>query len=61
MAIKRFNDVIDHTKPLLYVPLAMEQKRYPSCYEWVQDELREVEVPFIEMVIDSSDSETRGK
>ena len=48
-AIRRFNDVIDHTKPLLYIPLAMEQERYPSCYEWIQDELREVKVPFIEM------------
>lgn len=49
-AVKRFNGVIDHTKPLLYIPLAMEQERYPGCYEWIQDELREVDVPSIEMV-----------
>lgn len=49
-ALKRFNGVIDHTKPLLYIPLAMEQERYPGCYEWIQDELREVDVPGIEMV-----------
>lgn len=49
-ALKRFNDVIDHAKPLLYIPLAMEQERYSSCWEWIQDELREVEVPLIEMV-----------
>ena len=54
-AIKRFDEVIDHTKPLLYIPLAMEQERYPSCYEWIQDELREVNVPLIEMVTSADD------
>lgn len=48
--LKRFNEMIDRTKPLLYIPLAMERERYPGCYEWIQDELREVDVPRIEMV-----------
>ena len=25
--LKRFNEMIDHTKPLLYIPLAMERER----------------------------------
>ena len=49
-AIRRFNDVIDHTKPLLYVPLAMEPELYPSCFEWIKDEMRKVDIPGIEMV-----------
>ena len=49
-AIRRFNEIIDHNKPLLYIPLAMEREQYPGCYEWIQGELSEVQVPFIEMV-----------
>ncbi len=49
-ALKRFSDVIDRTKPLLYIPLAMERAQYPGCFSWIQDELREVKVPSIEMV-----------
>lgn len=49
-AIRRFNDVIDHTKPLLYVPLAMKPELYPSCFEWIKGEMREVNIPSIEMV-----------
>lgn len=41
--------IVDHTKPLLYIPLAMEGN-YESCQKWVQGELREVRVPAIEMV-----------
>lgn len=48
-ALKKFNDMIDHTRPLLYIPLAMQRERYPSCHEWIQDELREVNVSSIEM------------
>jgi len=49
-AVKRFNEVIDHTKPVLYVPLAMESERYPDCLEWIKGELSGVDVPGIEMV-----------
>ena len=49
-ATRRFSDVIDHTKPLLYVPLAMEPDLYPSCLEWIKDEMREVNITNIEMV-----------
>lgn len=49
-ANKRFNEILDHTKPLLYIPLAMERENYPSCLEWIKNELRHVNVPAIEMV-----------
>lgn len=49
-ANKRFHEVIDHTKPVLYVPLAMESERYPGCLEWIKGELSGVDVSGIEMV-----------
>lgn len=49
-ARKRFNEIIDHSKPLLYVPLAMESNMYDSCYEWINGEMRDVDIPAIEMV-----------
>lgn len=49
-ANKKLNEIIDHTKPLLYVPLAMESKKYPSCLEWIKGELKDVDIPKIEMV-----------
>lgn len=49
-ANRKLNDVIDHTKPILYIPLAMEKDKYDSCYEWIIGELKDVKVPHIEMV-----------
>lgn len=49
-ACRRLNDVIDHTKPILYLPFAMENADYDSCHEWVRGELWCVDVPDIEMV-----------
>lgn len=50
LANKKLNEVIDHTKPILYIPLAMEEDKYDGCYEWILGELKNVEVPYIEMV-----------
>ena len=36
----KFNAIIDHNKPLLYIPLAMESFKYDSCYEWITKELK---------------------
>lgn len=49
-ANKRLNEVIDHAKPCLYIPLAMEPEDYGSCYEWITGELKNVDIPSIEMV-----------
>ncbi|MBR5178786.1 MAG: C-GCAxxG-C-C family protein [Lachnospiraceae bacterium] len=51
-ANKVFNSVIDHEKPLLYIPLAMDEADHPydDCLEWIKGELADVEFPYIEMV-----------
>lgn len=52
---KRLNEVIDHNKPILYIPLAMQSESYLSCYEWIKGELKDVDVPNIEMVTSAND------
>lgn len=52
---KRLNEVIDHNKPILYIPLAKQSESYPSCYEWIKGELKDVDVPNIEMVTSATD------
>lgn len=49
-AYKKLNEIIDHNKPLLYIPLAMKSEKYDSCYEWITGELSNVEVTRIDMV-----------
>lgn len=52
LANQKLNEIIDHVRPLLYVPLAMDEYEHPydSCYEWIQGELANVDIPSIEMV-----------
>lgn len=50
LANKKFGEVIDHTKPLLYVPLAMKEERYPSCLEWITKEMSSIGITNIDMV-----------
>ena len=49
-ALQRLNEVIDHDLPCLYIPLAMEEDKYDDCYAWIRGELRNVNIPAIEMV-----------
>ena len=49
-ANKRLNEVIDHSKSCIYIPLAMEEDMYDSCYEWIRGELKDVDIPAIHMV-----------
>ena len=51
-ANKKLNEIIDHSKPLLYVPLAMDESDHPydSCYEWITGELSQVQLSGIDMV-----------
>lgn len=49
-AYKKFNEEINHDKPLLYIPLAMQSDRYDSCYKWITEELKNIDVPRIDMV-----------
>lgn len=51
-ANKKLNEIIDHSKPLLYIPLAMDEGDHPydSCYEWICGELAQVQLVGIDMV-----------
>lgn len=49
-AMDRFGQIIDKSKPLLYVPLAMESCRYSSCLEWITNEMKIINFSNIEMV-----------
>lgn len=52
LANKKLNEIIDHNKPILYVPLAMDENKHPydNCFDWVKNELKNVNVNHIEMV-----------
>jgi len=56
-AYRHFADVIDSTKPLLYIPLAMERTQYPDCYRWITAELTHLHLPGIKMVQSASELE----
>lgn len=49
---KEINKIIDHNKPILYVPLAMDETihSYDSCFEWIKEEVSVIDVPGIEMI-----------
>ena len=51
-ANKKLDEIIDNTKPLLYIPLAINEEdySYDSCYEWIKEELSKVKLSAIEMV-----------
>lgn len=52
LVLKRFNEVIDNTKDILYIPLAMDEEKhsYDDCYKWVKEELKDVTYKNIDMV-----------
>ena len=43
---RRLNEIIDHNKKILYVPLAMDEEDHPydECLEWVKGELASVQI-----------------
>lgn len=51
-ANKKLDEIIDHSKPLLYIPLAMDENEHPydSCFEWIKKELSDVKLTKIDMV-----------
>ncbi len=50
LANLRFNSVVDHNKPLLYIPFAWNDDSYSGCLEFLKNELSEVDIPYIDMV-----------
>jgi len=51
-AYKRLNKIIEKNKPLLYVPLAMDEEdyTYDDCLKWIKNELSDFNINNIEMV-----------
>ena len=52
LTYKEINKIINHNKPVLYVPLAMDETEHPydSCYEWIKEEISSIDITNIEMV-----------
>lgn len=50
--MSKLNEIIDHNKPMLYIPLAMDEVEHPydGCYEWFKDQITNVAVPSLDMV-----------
>ncbi len=49
--MNKVNELMDHSKPVLYVPLAMDEDEHPydSCYEWFKKQLLGIETVGVEM------------
>ena len=47
----KLNEIIDHNKSILYIPLAMDEVEHPydSCYEWFSKQIMNVAVLSIDM------------
>lgn len=54
-AYNSYFNSIDKSKPILYVPLAMEEKNYDSCYEWFKSEIGNFGVTNFEMIKSSKE------
>lgn len=52
LTYKEINKIINHNKPVLYIPLAMDEEDHPydSCYKWIKEEISMIDIPNIEMV-----------
>jgi len=51
-ALEKMNEIMDHSKPLLYIPLALDEQEFPydDCYEWIKNELINISISNIDMV-----------
>ena len=49
-ARQKLNELIDHTKKCLYVPLAWPDKSFDGCLEFITNELKDVDIPGIDMI-----------
>lgn len=50
----RLNEVIDHSKKCLYIPLAWPDSTYSGCLEFMMNELSDVEISGIEMITNAN-------
>ena len=51
LTMSKLNQIMDHSKPILYVPLTMDETKHPydSCYDWFQKQIENVDVPNVDM------------
>ncbi len=49
-AYEEFLKQVDNNKPLLYVPLAMDETKYKDCKEWFTNEIKYIGLSNFEMV-----------
>ena len=51
LTMNKLNEIIDHNKPILYVPLAMEEIEHPydSCYDWFIKQIKNINIPHVDM------------
>ncbi len=49
--MNKLNEIMDHSKPILYIPLAMDEAEhtYDSCYDWFLQQVVNVDVPSVDM------------
>lgn len=59
-ALTKFASVIDKTKPILYIPLAMDNIKYDSCYNWFKTELKLIKLSNFEMIKSSKELSTKN-
>lgn len=51
----KFGNLIDKSKPLLYISLAMKSEKYDSWLEWLKKEMSIIDVKNIDMVTSGED------
>ncbi len=54
-ALNRYASSIDKSKPILYIPLAMEKEKYDNCKKWFAKEIRQIGLINFEMVSSSDE------
>lgn len=54
-AMKKYSKSIDKSKPILYIPLAMNSYKYDDCYNWFKKEIENVNLCDFEMVRSSQE------
>lgn len=59
-AYNKLDELINHSKPLLYIPLAMDYTEYDRCYEWITEELRALNICKIDMVRSARELEEKN-
>ena len=59
---KKLDEVIDNSKPILYIPLAMNPRNYSydGCFDFIKEELANVNVPNIELVKSFEELESKN-